>query len=149
MAHYAAGTIRAIEPITEYSVSALSEALRFFTRGIHMGKLVISYDDPAATVMCRPRSDQVKLDPVATYLIIGGMGGLGKALIEWMMEKGARKLVVLSRSGLGVLDEDAKAFLQRITDNGGELISVKGDAQSRADIQRFVDVGASPSVSCQ
>ncbi|HET8707337.1 MAG TPA: SDR family NAD(P)-dependent oxidoreductase, partial [Pseudomonadales bacterium] len=34
-----------------------------------------------------------------TYLIAGGMGSLGLALAEWLISKGARHLVLLSRSG--------------------------------------------------
>lgn len=33
-----------------------------------------------------------------TYLIVGGLGGLGSSICEWMMEKGARNLIVMSRT---------------------------------------------------
>ncbi|HNN93691.1 MAG TPA: beta-ketoacyl synthase N-terminal-like domain-containing protein, partial [Pseudomonadota bacterium] len=36
----------------------------------------------------------------ATYVITGGLGGLGLAVAQWLVEKGARHLVLTSRHGL-------------------------------------------------
>ena len=49
----------------------------------------------------------------ATYIIIGGTGGLGRSISRWMIKKGARNIVLLSRSGstagkVGELIEEAK-----------------------------------------
>ena len=35
----------------------------------------------------------------ATYLIAGGLGGLGRAIARWMVSRGARNFILLSRSG--------------------------------------------------
>lgn len=39
------------------------------------------------------------LDPNATYIIAGGLGGLGRSAARWMVRRGARNLILLSRSG--------------------------------------------------
>lgn len=33
----------------------------------------------------------------ATYLIVGGIGGIGRAIAEWMIEKGAQHILIISR----------------------------------------------------
>lgn len=38
-------------------------------------------------------------DPNATYVITGGLGGIGRNLAGWMARNGARNLCLLSRSG--------------------------------------------------
>ena len=38
-------------------------------------------------------------DPGASYVIAGGLGGLGRCTSRWMAEHGARNLILLSRSG--------------------------------------------------
>ena len=38
-------------------------------------------------------------DNNATYLISGGLGGLGRSIARWMVERGARNLILPSRSG--------------------------------------------------
>ncbi|KAI1841832.1 hypothetical protein JX265_009441 [Neoarthrinium moseri] len=40
-----------------------------------------------------------KLDPEASYLISGGFGGLGRETARWVVKRGARYLILLSRSG--------------------------------------------------
>lgn len=37
-------------------------------------------------------------DSEAAYLIVGGMGGIGRAIVAWMVEKGAKNLLVVSRT---------------------------------------------------
>ena len=38
----------------------------------------------------------------ATYLIAGGLGGLGRAITRWMVSRGARNFILLSRSGVKI-----------------------------------------------
>ena len=40
------------------------------------------------------------LRPDATYLISGGLGGVGLQLATWLVDRGARRLILLSRRGL-------------------------------------------------
>ncbi|MEG6511770.1 amino acid adenylation domain-containing protein [Desulforamulus ruminis] len=41
-----------------------------------------------------------RLEVQATYLITGGLGGLGLSLAQWLVSQGARNLVLLSRTGM-------------------------------------------------
>ena len=38
-------------------------------------------------------------DSDASYLISGGLGGLGRSIAQWMIDRGAKNLILLSRSG--------------------------------------------------
>lgn len=38
-------------------------------------------------------------DPRASYLLVGGLGGIGSSLAVWMAENGARHLCLMTRSG--------------------------------------------------
>lgn len=40
-----------------------------------------------------------KMNPDATFVIAGGLGGIGRASARWMAERGAKNIVLLSRSG--------------------------------------------------
>lgn len=35
----------------------------------------------------------------ATYVITGGLGGLGRSITKWLAQQGAKSIVLLSRSG--------------------------------------------------
>jgi NAD(P)-dependent dehydrogenase (short-subunit alcohol dehydrogenase family)/acyl carrier protein len=48
-----------------------------------------------------PRANRpARWRPDASYLITGGLGGLGLQVARWMVEQGARRIVLLGRSGL-------------------------------------------------
>lgn len=38
-------------------------------------------------------------DPKKTYILIGGLGGFGLELADWLIVRGAKKLVLSSRRG--------------------------------------------------
>jgi acyl transferase domain-containing protein/acyl carrier protein len=43
-------------------------------------------------------ADTLRLDPAATYLVVGAFGGIGPALAVWLAGRGAKSLVLTSRS---------------------------------------------------
>jgi len=61
---------------------------------------------------------EVQFNPEATYLLIGGLGGIGCSLAVWMAEKGAKHLTFMARSG--VRTEEAKKALRDIQSLGCE-----------------------------
>ncbi|KAK7983237.1 hypothetical protein PG989_010639 [Apiospora arundinis] len=61
---------------------------------------VVSLEDTAAVIDVRiPNHDSYSLDANATYVVAGGLGGLGSAMARWLVHRGARNLILLSRSG--------------------------------------------------
>ncbi|KAI0025053.1 hypothetical protein F4780DRAFT_768373 [Xylariomycetidae sp. FL0641] len=86
-------------PLHLYSVAETEQAFRYLQSGTSSGRIVIQVDQ-AAVVRRRllHRSDW-KLDPDASYVVAGGLGGLGRGIVRWMARKGARHLILLSRSG--------------------------------------------------
>ena len=56
---------------------------------------VADHDRP----VCLPALPRTYFDPVKTYIITGGLGGFGLELASWMIERGARIIILTSRSG--------------------------------------------------
>lgn len=48
----------------------------------------------------KPVITTARCNPDKVYIITGGLGGFGLELASWLVEKGARKLVLTSRSGI-------------------------------------------------
>ena len=70
--------------------------------------------------------------PTANYILIGGLGGLGRFICTWMVAHGARRLNVISRSGLTT--PGAKSTHTEITSTGATLSVFRADACDRASV---------------
>lgn len=91
--------IKPIQTITEYPLGNILHAMRALQAGKHSGKLVVTVA-PTDTLPVHPSmASSLSLKSDATYVIAGGLGGLGKSLAAYMAESGAKNIVFLSRSG--------------------------------------------------
>lgn len=76
-----------------------------------------------------------KLNHESTYLVTGGLGGLGRAVIRYLVKLGARHIMTLSRSGAeGSIKE---AFVKEMRDAGVELTVHLGSVAKLEDIERL------------
>lgn len=76
--------------------------------------------------------------PDATYLIVGGTGGLGRSMAKWMAQKGARNVVLLSRSGkadgkVGQLIDDVRRSM------GANVVVRACDVADEGSVKALVD----------
>ncbi|MGH2351403.1 MAG: beta-ketoacyl reductase, partial [Chloroflexota bacterium] len=60
----------------------------------------------------------------ATYLIVGGLGGVGLTLLRWMIERGARHVVLTGRRPPAAEQE---ALLRELRRNGAEIVVEPAD----------------------
>jgi acyl transferase domain-containing protein len=80
---------------TVFPAAELPDAFRLMAQGKHRGKLVIAMNGvPAVLAHERPI-----VRPDASYLVTGGLSGLGLRTAEWLAEQGAKHLVLAGRSG--------------------------------------------------
>ncbi|KAL4953386.1 hypothetical protein BDW69DRAFT_184521 [Aspergillus filifer] len=89
--------ITPVSPITAFPVGDVGKAIRLLQAGKHMGKVVLTAS-PQEQVRVVPRPLTARLRPDATYLLVGGAGGIGRSIAHWLVAHGARHLAVLSRS---------------------------------------------------
>lgn len=140
MALFAQGTLMPVEPITTFSMSEIEPAFRFMASGTHMGKIVITAANDCVVKVCETRASQrynadkriqavprspppLRLHAEASYLLVGGLGGIGIEIAKWMVnELGAKSLILLSRSGMDTTGAvDAVEALER----SGAVVTVR------------------------
>ena len=110
------GTLQPL-PLRIYSASKVVDAFRYMSQGRHTGKLVIVQEAPQFAILEH-----------ATYLITGGLGGLGLAVADWLVEEGARHLVLVGRNAPR---EQASIALQKMTEAGVEIKTLQADVSNR------------------
>ncbi|MBD2580663.1 type I polyketide synthase [Oscillatoria sp. FACHB-1406] len=84
----------------------------------------------------QPENSSVSLQGDASYLITGGLGSLGLEVSRWLVEKGAKYLVILGRSEVKPEVQSAIARLQK---SGATVISLQADVSNEADLKRVLD----------
>ncbi|BDD06935.1 SDR family NAD(P)-dependent oxidoreductase [Aureibacter tunicatorum] len=83
-------------PIKSFPMSKASEALQYLTKVQHIGKVVISNENDQVEML---PTNQIHFDSEFTYVVTGGASGFGLELAKWLVDEGARNLVLISRSG--------------------------------------------------
>ncbi|CAG2054468.1 unnamed protein product [Timema podura] len=98
----------AVRPLTRTSFPSneVEQAFRYMAAGKHIGKVLINIrpeEEKPDTIPKPIYMDAVPryfCDPDKSYIITGGLGGFGLELADWLVIRGARKLVLTSRKGL-------------------------------------------------
>ena len=76
------------------------------------------------------------LRPDVAYLSVGGLGGLGRSVASWLVEKGAKHLVFFARSA-GNLPKDDSYFLE-LEAQGCTVQAISGDVTKFEDMQSMI-----------
>ncbi|KAI0202851.1 polyketide synthase dehydratase-domain-containing protein [Astrocystis sublimbata] len=134
---YRAGHISPIRPFSVADVAQLSQTLADFSKGTHLGKTVVSFLDPESSVKVVRVPPMAKFDSEGRYIITGGFGGLGRSIISWMADRGARDFIVLSRSG--ATKPEARQLIDRLAARGVSIEGIVCDISKRADVARAME----------
>ncbi|KAK4033181.1 polyketide synthase [Parachaetomium inaequale] len=93
-------SIQPPQPLQLFDVSRVNRAFKH----VHNGQTA------SDCVVIRPRDEDMvsyfvkeerhwKFDGNSSYLIAGGSGGLGREIVRWMADRGAKHIIIASRSG--------------------------------------------------
>jgi phthiocerol/phenolphthiocerol synthesis type-I polyketide synthase D len=74
--------------------------------------------------------------PDGSYVVTGGLGGLGLVVVGWLVDNGAGRVVVNGRSGLSAENRESLAKLE----DRAEVVFVRGDIASPRVAERVVTV---------
>ncbi|KAL8836758.1 MAG: hypothetical protein Q9170_002787 [Blastenia crenularia] len=139
---YRQGAIGPIKPMKVFDSTNLIDAFKYMQKGQHIGKIVVTMPKHPEELCVTAVKQELRLRPEASYLLVGGLGGLGKAIATWMVERGARNLIFLSRSA-GKSEEDRK-FFRELKAQTCSVQAVCGSVDRLEDIQHAVENAAVP-----
>ena len=117
---------------TVYPISEVGRAFRDIAQARHMGKIAISTDDETAWID-RELDPSSVIRAEASYLITGGLGGFGLIVAEWMVNAGARHLVLVTRSGLEP-SSPAAATVESLRASGAQIVVARADVADAAQV---------------
>jgi len=122
-------------PHTDFDLGQAEQAFRFLAQAKHIGKVVISVGEPHYPVSCHEKKSMVR--PDATYLITGGLGGFGLAVANWMVQRGAQHIVLMSRSGTPV--KENQVALEALCRSTEHIVIARSDVSQLDDVTRVLN----------
>lgn len=129
--------ISPVDPLTSYPISDITKAFRLMQTGQHTGKIVVS-TGPLQKVEVQPYPKEVKLSPDASYLLVGGLGGIGRCLASWLVNIGAKQIILMSRSA-GTKEDDA-IFIRDLAETGCRIECISCDVAKSHDLERALQL---------
>ncbi|MEO8446524.1 MAG: beta-ketoacyl reductase, partial [bacterium] len=81
------------------------------------------------------RRKNFTVDEKGTYLITGGLSGLGILSAKWLADQGAKHLVLTGRRGMV---EESQKYLDEIEAAGVDVKVVKADVTNKEDLEKII-----------
>jgi NADPH:quinone reductase-like Zn-dependent oxidoreductase/acyl carrier protein len=107
-------------PLQPFSTHEIVDAFRYMAQAKHTGKVVIVHT---------PVGDLFRAD--SSYLITGGLGGLGLKVAQWMVTQGVRHLALLGRSSAS---QTAREALREMEQAGVQVRVLQADVSQTAQV---------------
>nr|WCO03998.1 AjuE [Cystobacter sp.] len=117
-------------PVTCLPITEAAEAFRRMAQAKHIGKLVLSLDVP--DVRIAPPAEAVRIRPDASYLITGGLGGVGSVLARALVARGAKHLALLGRGG--ATTPAAREAVASMEAAGARVLVLRADVADAAQL---------------
>ena len=131
------GIIKPVMPLTVHPVSEVEKAFRHMQAGKHLGKIALTYSPEDIVPTRRTTHDVLKLDSSGTYMLVGGLGGLGRSLSTLLVRHGARSLCFVSRSG-GSQSDSTNQLVQDLEDQGIRVTIIRADVSDDESMAELV-----------
>ncbi|MFI4954279.1 MAG: SDR family NAD(P)-dependent oxidoreductase, partial [Gammaproteobacteria bacterium] len=107
---------------TIFSLSQAISAFKYLQQAKQIGKVVLEL--PPA---------EITFDRNSSYLITGGLGGVGLVVAQYLSEKGAGRIVLASRHSPS---NEAKAFIAQA--QNAEIVVFQADVSNKADVEALI-----------
>lgn len=129
-------------PYRAFEAENIVDAFRYMQQSKQIGKIVVTYRNgiPIAPSPAVEKPRTLALPEKATYLVTGGLAGFGLRTAQWLVAKGARHLILISRSGPAA--EEARSAIAEIERQGVQVLAAACDVTDRAGLSALLDEAA-------
>jgi len=130
-------------PATVFNESQVEQAFRYMGSGKHIGKVVLKIREEESAAVIQPATKLVTsiprsyMNPDKTYVLVGGLGGFGLELANWLVVRGAKNLVLTARSG--VTTGYQAVCVRNWKESGVNILISKADCSTLKGAQQLVD----------
>ncbi|MEM1168904.1 MAG: SDR family NAD(P)-dependent oxidoreductase [Cyanobacteria bacterium P01_H01_bin.35] len=116
-------------PLTLFPIEEVVSAFRYMQQAKHIGKIVVTQTEVTQ------ETTEISFRGNASYLITGGMGGLGLLVASWMVSKGAKHIVLVGRRSP---DETAQEKIKELETAGVSVLVEIADVSDRESMEKVL-----------
>ncbi len=124
-----------LPPISTLPIGDVGQAFRQMQQGSHIGKWVLTFGARDVPIHV-PVTDPAAIRADSSYLVTGGLGGLGLSVAGWLAEQGAGHLVLSCRSGAS--SSGQRAAVAALSAKGTRVTVAMADVADRVQVQAIV-----------
>ena len=132
--HVADGKLRVL-PVTTFTLDDAAGAFALMASGRHTGKIAVTIPAHGSIEAIAAPPPQPLAGPDGGYIIVGGMGGLGFVVAQWLAQQGAGLVVLNGRSAPS---SDVQATIADMNAAGSRIEVVTGDIAESDTANRLV-----------
>ncbi|KAI4151954.1 MAG: hypothetical protein LQ340_003186 [Diploschistes diacapsis] len=136
MLMFQTGRLKPVHPVTIVPIGEAVDTFRLIQARKHVGKLVLQATETAMVKATALKREPFVLNGNATYLIAGGRGSLGRSIVRYMIDHGAKHLVIFSRRDMKSHEE--LLFVQDVKSSDVEILLMTCDITSAASVKQAV-----------
>jgi len=140
MTQFDEGSLRPM-PYRSFPATRIQDAFRYMQQSRQVGKVIVSFKNgnaiPYDEIKALKAQDaELQCDNNASYLVTGGLSGFGLKTACWLVEKGARSLVLISRSA--TVSDESKVIIDDLKDKGIEVYMRACDVTDKAALRALI-----------
>jgi NADPH:quinone reductase-like Zn-dependent oxidoreductase len=130
------GVFKPAFPLTVFPYCDVEQAFRLMQSGKHTGKLVIRAR-PGEKVPVVPHDEHpLVLNSNVTYMLVGGLGGIGRSITDLFVAHGAHNIAFVSRSATNTKYEK---YLEDLKARGVDARTFSCDISNEEDVAKMMD----------
>ncbi len=124
-------------PYRTFNTEQISETFRYMQQARQIGKIVVDLQvAPQTNCVCEETPSVLSLSNQQAYLVTGGLSGFGLKTAFWLVEKGARHLILVGR--YGAVTEEAQQALQLFKQQGVNVAALAVDITDPIAVEAMI-----------
>ncbi|EKV11465.1 Polyketide synthase, putative [Penicillium digitatum PHI26] len=131
--YFVEGRLKGPGFIDAHHVSHIQDAIMAAQSRQHVVVHVEENDLVKATL---PKSTPPLFHANASYMLVGGLGGIGRVVALWMAENGAKSLIFVNRSGLSKYQ--AQMTVRNLVEKGVQITTRACDISDETEVQQMI-----------
>lgn len=133
---FTAGTFRPLA-VTAFPIADAAAAFRYMAQAKHIGKIALTVQERVDAEILPSCERSPLVSARATYVVTGGLSGFGLSIGQWLVQQGARHLVLVGRRGVTTVE--AEEAVRRMSALGVQVRVAAVDVTHRDHVNDLVE----------